>query len=328
MIATAQSSHNDFFTKVERVDNTLGRIKVTDLSFKRETDSLQLWTGESMLGTLSLRGLSNLCRITSVSPQVIFKQDSGILNTVLKTQLAGKHEELQFLRNPTTPEEIISLFPGKEFYTPYSALMASSRSNIWSIRGDPVASETVSFFIKIAEPTIEGENFYQGAVVRVSPTNTVPAVFGQFFERLSCTNMALDKYLYNPVKLKGVTGDVVKAVLSDFGKQCAAMSAQVSSVFKAARACPFDAQRHLGFLDTVSLPKTVRGKYDAVISAPDQFKEELAAAHVDKLEMVYDHFNLLTHLCKQLESMSTRNGAEERAWLFLMNLHRSIHGKN
>lgn len=309
----------EFLDMSKAVDSTLTRHKVADLSFSIVEEDVQVKSGGKLFGVLTDRALRNLSRISTASPRLLLNQQDSILNTLVKTQLAGM-DELQMLKDPTNETRIASIFPGSKVYIPYSDLLEPVANKVFSIKGNPVDDDSMTFLVKSRSLDLGGD-IIVGPHFTISSNSLVRSRFSFGGYRVICSNGFIDN-VFRCNYLDSIDVNVVRAMVRDSFDNEGEYEKVLTEVHNFMVNEPLDINKHWYFLETMPLSKAVVDKYKAIVKDPLAFGEELDGAKVSGVATIWESFNLLTHLVKDIEAPGSRNRAEAAIYKWVTILKR------
>lgn len=317
-LSGARPKVEEFLVKSKRVDATLEKVPLKELRFvvEGEQDEIRVYRGQDNFGLLSDRGIANLSRLTKVSPAVLFNQSDVTLDALIHRQLAG-NEELSFLRDPDNAGTIIAVSKGSHVYTPYDSIFGDTLANVIRINGDPITNDSVTALFKSGELD---DTILTGGQLSVSSTGLSKATFGSGLYRVICANGAVDTHFLK-ANMDTIDNQVLKALLLNAVEQAPAYIETLQKMFAFARSTKLNRDIHWHLLNRYPIPSTSMRKYKGAIEDPGGFNDVIVEAHASGTETLYDSFNILTSLAKDL-SASSRASLEANAFTWLQDTVR------
>ncbi|HDY87325.1 MAG TPA: hypothetical protein ENH82_04315 [bacterium] len=295
------------------LDSSLERVRVSDLNFSVEGSDIFMAYGDNR-ARMTMRALRNLAKLTTASPKLLINQQDIVLRSLVQRQLAGI-EVLQVLK---FNGEITSLFPAENSYSTLPDLVEGiDPESIISIRGDVVESDHVSFLIRSGEY----QGYIVGSIFTLCPNGMDKNKFSNGLFRTACTNSAIDNTFFNE-KLNSVSPLIMRGVMSAFAERADEYLTYFQRFHQFMRETVLDSRRHGFMLEHSGVPSSILGKYKNILDNPGDNQEELQGASVRELITVEDSFNLITHLAKDIESVSARNKTESAVVSWVDSLRR------
>jgi len=294
------------------IDSTLLRVNAADLAFRADVDEMELFMtvkgrdGESLL---THRALGNVSRMLTASPKLIFNQTQPVLEALSSRQLAGVGE-VGILFDPDVPGNVLSVFPYTSGYTLYDTLLKGSEDSVVRVTGSLKESDKVTFLL--AEGELQDSVVY-GLNLGVSSTGMAKATTNTGLLRLRCTNGAVDRVFSNDA-VDQINTTILKAYIQSFRDRAETYKEYFTGMYDFMRSTPIDPVGHLHLLKKAPIPTALKKKFEAALTSPADYGDVLNEAGADAFVTVYDGFNVLTSLAKQVASGSSRRNMETAAW--------------
>lgn len=298
------------------IDATMHDIPVADieLTIDREAVEMYLEVKGERIGVMTPRALKNMSRLTRASVALMFNQSDPTLNSLVQRQLAELNS-ISVLHDPSAQSNIVSVFR-KDTYQPYDKLLESVVGDIIRYEGDILESDSISFMTGVGELS---DSIVFGAQFGVSANNMARSTFASGLFRLICENGAVNK-VYQNATIKDISPTILMSLVREFDQKKAEYVSEMEGVLDFMRNTPLNQTTHWHLLDGAHLPKKLVERYKDTIRNPVTYCDVVKGAAAQGVETVYDSFNILTHLAKELPAASARARAETCAFSWATDL--------
>ena len=299
------------------IDSTMQDIPVADitLDIDRENVEMYLAVKGERLGVLTPRALKNVSKLTRASVALMFNQSDPVLNALFQRQLAELNS-VSVLHDPSAPANLVSVFR-KDTYQPYDKLLESVQNDIIRFDGDILESDSLNFMTGVGEMQ---DTIVYGTQFTVSANSMARSTFSSGLFRLVCSNGAVNK-VYQNATIKEISPAILMSLVREFEEKKGSYVAEVGTVIDFMQRTPVNQTTHWHTLDNFKLPKKLVERYKDTVRAPDMYCDVVQGAKASGVETVYDSFNILTHLAKELPLASARTRVETAAYSWAADLY-------
>jgi hypothetical protein len=267
------------------------------------------------LGVLTPRALKNLSKLVHATTSLMFNQSDAVLNALFQRQLA-EINTVSVLHDPSAMDCIVSIFRTGT-YQPYDKLLESIKDDIIRFDGDILENDALSFTTGVGELD---DSIIYGIQCTLSANGMARSTFSSALYRLSCGNAAINK-VYQAATIKEVSPGIVLSLEREFNEKHLAYEAEVGEVLNFMRATPVNQTTHWHVLDSMKMPKKLVDRYKDTVRDPETYCDVVQGAKAGGVETVYDSFNILTHLAKDLPLASARARSEAIAFSWAADLY-------
>jgi hypothetical protein len=297
------------------IDSTLMNVPVKDIQLTVDREEMEMMmSAGGQEWTLTPRALKNVAKLTRAPVSLMFNQSDPTLNAVFQRQLAELNS-ITVLRDPSNMENVISMFR-MDTYQPYETLLGDIKDDIIRFSGDILESDSLTFQTGVGELP---DTIVYGANFTISANQMVKSSFSSGLYRLICSNGAVNKVFGN-ASMKDISPTILQSLVREFEQKRGEYEASVGETLEWMRATPVNRTTHWHALEQMRLPKRLVDKYKEVIATPAAFGQVLHEAKASGVETIYDSFNILTHLAKDLPLLSARSKLEAAAFEWASDL--------
>lgn len=291
------------------IDATLETVPVADIVLTIDRDNVEMAMdvkGERA-GVLTPRATKNVSRLTRASVPLMFNQSDPTLNAVFQRQLAELNT-VSILRDPANFNNIISVFR-TDTYQPYDKLIESIAGDVVRFSGDVMESDAMTFMTGVGEMS---DSIVYGMNLTLSANGMARSQYSSGLFRLLCSNGAINK-VHTSATIKEAAPAVVVALSREFAMKQESYVADVEELLEFMRNTKLVQQQHWHLLDGYKLNKLVVDRYKETVNIPDSNRDTIEGAKAGGVETLYDSFNILTHLAKDVELPSAKAKIETSA---------------